>query len=270
MPGPQLIYADFNNLEDPKRLKLTCAGTFSDLKKYGIDLRDGLPLTFYMDDADDEGRSDKLLVDGTVQYNQADGSWVGVVDWDTMRHESDEQSNAAGGTAVRGQQVATATDDAASLLRQAASVAGGTAALGAMRRGGIATATASDVATEVGDPGEVDAPVRLPPDARPTLVVQRGLKLNVEYPIYEGITFIGRSDEKPVDIDLDDQEPPDRVWSSRQHCLISFENGELNLEDLNSANGTFVNRTRVYPGTKHRLSPNDVIQVGTVQLKLKT
>jgi pSer/pThr/pTyr-binding forkhead associated (FHA) protein len=83
-------------------------------------------------------------------------------------------------------------------------------------------------------------------------------------------TFVGRADEKPVDIDLDDQEPPDRVWSSRQHCLITFENGELQLEDLNSANGTFVNRTRVYPGQKRGLTPNDVIQVGTVQLKLKT
>ncbi|MBY0524342.1 MAG: FHA domain-containing protein [Gemmataceae bacterium] len=109
----------------------------------------------------------------------------------------------------------------------------------------------------------------LPPDAKPRLVVLRGLKLNVEYPIYEGNNFIGRADEKPVDIDLDDQEPPDRVWSSRQHALIVFENGGLNLEDLNSANGTFVNRTRVYPGQKRSLAVNDVIQVGTVQLKLK-
>jgi len=30
------------------------------------------------------------------------------------------------------------------------------------------------------------------------------------------MNFIGRADEKPVDIDLEDQEPPDRVWCSRQ------------------------------------------------------
>jgi pSer/pThr/pTyr-binding forkhead associated (FHA) protein len=100
--------------------------------------------------------------------------------------------------------------------------------------------------------------------------VLRGLKLNVEYPVYDGNNFVGRADEKPVDIDLDDQEPPDRVWSSRQHCLISLENGVLELEDLNSANGTFVNRTRVYPGQKRSLAVGDVIQVGTVQLKVKT
>jgi FHA domain len=108
----------------------------------------------------------------------------------------------------------------------------------------------------------------LSPDAQPRLVVLRGLKRNVEYPIYEGHNFIGRADEKPVDIDLDDQEPPDRVWSSRQHALITFEEGKLLVEDLNSANGTFVNRVRIYPGQKRELAVGDVLQVGTVQMKL--
>ncbi len=118
-------------------------------------------------------------------------------------------------------------------------------------------------------PAAPAAGAKLPEGAQPRLVVLRGLKINVEYPIYEGQNYIGRADEKPVDIDLDDQEPPDRVWSSRQHALIIYENGELSLEDLNSANGTFVNRTRVYPGQKRNLVPNDVVQVGTVQMKLK-
>ena len=113
-------------------------------------------------------------------------------------------------------------------------------------------------------------PAKLPAGAQPKLCVLRGLKINVEYPVYEGNNFVGRADEKPVDIDLDDQEPPDRVWSSRQHCLITFENSELYVEDLNSANGTFVNRTRVYPGQKRGLNVGDVLQVGTVQLKVKT
>ncbi len=113
------------------------------------------------------------------------------------------------------------------------------------------------------------APAALPPEAQPRLIVLRGLKRNVEYPLYEGHNFIGRADEKPVDIDLDDQEAPDRVWSSRQHALITFEQGKLVIEDLNSANGTFVNRARVYPGQKQPLKPNDVIQIGTVQMKVK-
>jgi hypothetical protein len=108
----------------------------------------------------------------------------------------------------------------------------------------------------------------LPTGSQPRLLVLRGQKRNVEYPVYEGLNFIGRADEKPVDIDLEDQEPPDRIWCSRQHACLSFENNELFLEDLNSANGTFVNRTRIYPGQKRQLAPNDIIQIGNVQLKV--
>ena len=112
-------------------------------------------------------------------------------------------------------------------------------------------------------------PAKLPPGTQPKLVVVRGLKLNVEYPVYEGPNYIGRSDENPVDIDLDDQEPQERSWISRQHAVITFANDELTVEDLNSANGTYVNRGRVAPGQKRGLAPDDVLQVGTIHLKVK-
>jgi hypothetical protein len=115
-------------------------------------------------------------------------------------------------------------------------------------------------------PAETD---RLPAGAQPKLVVLRGLKINTEFPLYEGHNFIGRADEKPVDIDLEDQEPPDRIWSSRQHAVITYEDGRLIIEDLNSANGTFVNRSRIHPGQKRPIKVNDIIQIGTVQLKVK-
>jgi hypothetical protein len=110
----------------------------------------------------------------------------------------------------------------------------------------------------------------LDPGVQPRLLVLRGLKLNVEYPLYEGLNFIGRADEKPVDIDLEEQEPPDRIWSSRQHAVINFEGGVLTIEDLNSSNGTFVNRTRIYPNQKRPLNVGDIIQIGTVQMRIKT
>jgi hypothetical protein len=113
------------------------------------------------------------------------------------------------------------------------------------------------------------AAAKLPDGAQPKLVVIRGQKINFEFPIYPDLNFIGRADEKPVDIDLEDQEPPDRVWCSRQHALITFESGTLTIEDLNSANGTYVNRARVYPGQKRQLSVNDVVQIGNVQMKVK-
>src|SRR5581483_4472214 len=111
----------------------------------------------------------------------------------------------------------------------------------------------------------------VPEGAQPKLTVMRGQKIGVEFPIYAGENFIGRADEKPVDVDLEDQEPPDRVWTSRQHALIVFDDGAgtLTLEDLNSSNGTYVNRTRVYPGQPKPLTVGDVIQIGTVHLKLK-
>jgi hypothetical protein len=108
----------------------------------------------------------------------------------------------------------------------------------------------------------------IPASAQPRLLVLRGQKRQVEYPLYEGQNFIGRADEKPVDIDLEDQEPPDRIWSSRQHAVITFENGRMTIEDLNSSNGTFVNRAKIYPAQPQPLKVNDVIQIGTVQLKL--
>ncbi|MFO0864073.1 MAG: FHA domain-containing protein [Gemmataceae bacterium] len=99
----------------------------------------------------------------------------------------------------------------------------------------------------------------------------RGLRTGVEFLIYPDYNYIGRSDDKPVDIDLDDQEAPDRVWCSRQHAVLHYDDaaGVLTIEDLNSSNGTYVNRARVYPGQKVNLNPNDVIQIGTVHLKLK-
>lgn len=110
---------------------------------------------------------------------------------------------------------------------------------------------------------------KIPEGAQPRLIVVRGQKIGAEYPIYADHNYIGRADEKPVDIDLEDQEPPDRVWCSRQHALIAFEEGTLTIEDLNSSNGTYVNRTRVYPGQKRPLNAGDTIQIGNVQMKVK-
>ena len=96
----------------------------------------------------------------------------------------------------------------------------------------------------------------------------RGLKPGVVFQLFDGPNFIGRADQKPVDVDIEDQEPPERIWSSRQHALIRFEGGILVIEDLNSSNGTFINRTRLYPGQKRVLNANDIIQIGTVQMKV--
>lgn len=107
-----------------------------------------------------------------------------------------------------------------------------------------------------------------PIPTNPKLVVVRGQRMDVAYPLYPGKNYMGRTDDKPVDIDLEDQETTDRIWTSRQHAVITFESGKLTVEDLNSLNGTFVNRTRVHPGQVRELNENDVVQVGTVHLRV--
>jgi hypothetical protein len=103
---------------------------------------------------------------------------------------------------------------------------------------------------------------------KPRLEVVRGEKLGAAYPVLEGRNVVGRTVTTPVDIDLTGQEPPERVWTSRQHACVLFDGKTVVLEDMSSLNGTFVNRQRVFPGQQRVLQPNDVVQVGTVQLRL--
>jgi hypothetical protein len=112
-----------------------------------------------------------------------------------------------------------------------------------------------------------DRPAPPPP---PRLLVIRGQRVNAEYMLLEGKNYIGRTTDQPVDIDLTGQEPPDQVWSSRKHAVLTWGRGVLTVEDMNSLNGTFVNRTRLTPGQSVRLAPGDVIAIGVVQLKVVT
>src|SRR5438876_275625 len=89
MTSPR-VYADFQNLDGSNRLRLTCAGTLDDLSRQQMELREGLVLAVYMDDADDEGRADELRALGTVHFNQEEGCWVAAIDWSALRHASDE------------------------------------------------------------------------------------------------------------------------------------------------------------------------------------
>jgi hypothetical protein len=88
--GIPRVYADFQNLDDFYRLKLTCAGTLEDLERQGIQLQEGLVLTFYTDDADDQDRPDELRAEGVVHYDEDGQCWVASIDWAAIRHASDE------------------------------------------------------------------------------------------------------------------------------------------------------------------------------------
>jgi hypothetical protein len=90
MTAPK-VYADFQNLDDFNRLRLTCAGTLEDLERQGLRLREGLVLTLYTDDADDLGRPDELRAEGVVHYDDDQRCWVAAIDWERLRHASDDE-----------------------------------------------------------------------------------------------------------------------------------------------------------------------------------
>jgi hypothetical protein len=89
----QRVYADFQKLDDDNRLILTCRGTLQDLDRFGIQLREGLRLTLYTDDADDEGRSDELRAEGVLHFDETARRWVATIDWDRLWHASEEPVN---------------------------------------------------------------------------------------------------------------------------------------------------------------------------------
>jgi hypothetical protein len=108
------------------------------------------------------------------------------------------------------------------------------------------------------------------PTLRPMLRVVRGEIPGQPFPVLDGKNFIGRATpDKPMDIDMTAQERVEQVWVSRQHAVITLAGEMLIVEDLNSLNGTFVNRVRIYPGQPRVLQPGDLLQVGTVQMKVE-
>ena len=101
------------------------------------------------------------------------------------------------------------------------------------------------------------------------LVVEQGRIPKEQYRLRKGENIIGRSDGGPVSVDLKRQEDAKRRKVSRQHACIRFEHGKLSIEDLESANGTFVNERRVRPGQSQRLRERDRIDIGSVRLILR-
>jgi pSer/pThr/pTyr-binding forkhead associated (FHA) protein len=69
------------------------------------------------------------------------------------------------------------------------------------------------------------------------------------------VLTIGRSPHS--DLFLDD------VTVSRHHARVLLDEGEFLVEDLNSLNGTYVNRRRI---ERHRLSDGDELQIGKFKL----
>jgi len=55
---------------------------------------------------------------------------------------------------------------------------------------------------------------------------------------------------------------------SRRHCKIHQEDGKCFVEDLGSANGTFLNDERLTPYLPHMLEDGDELQLGRIKLRI--
>jgi FHA domain len=99
-----------------------------------------------------------------------------------------------------------------------------------------------------------------PAPGGPGLVVISGSGRDRQIPISAGGMVLGRDDQlgPPFSIDL---------LVSRRHVSVHrCDDGGVEVEDLSSVNGTFVNGTRVH--TRTRIGASDVLRIGKIELKL--
>lgn len=87
------------------------------------------------------------------------------------------------------------------------------------------------------------------------LVVKRGSNAGSRFLLDQPTTTVGRHPES--DILLDD------VTVSRRHAEFRLDNGEFEVVDVGSLNGTYVNRE---PKNSEKLSTGDEIQIGKFRL----
>lgn len=89
----------------------------------------------------------------------------------------------------------------------------------------------------------------------PEIIIKLGDQIVQKYYLYKDSVTIGRAPENEISIE--------NLAVSRRHAEILRENGSYVLEDLNSANGTFVNGVQV---TRTEIVDKDVISIGKHKL----
>jgi serine/threonine-protein kinase len=103
------------------------------------------------------------------------------------------------------------------------------------------------------------------------LVVLGTTEMNAQFMLnLEGESLIGRMDPNRgirPEVDLSKYDPAARV--SRRHAKIIAREGQFFIEDLGSANGTFVNGTmnKLPQGKLHALSSGDEVRLGETMLR---
>ncbi|GAC1451072.1 MAG: FHA domain-containing protein [Chamaesiphon sp.] len=116
--------------------------------------------------------------------------------------------------------------------------------------------------------GGSSSPAPTPHSPAPTLLQQQTARLlhtqtntTIELPPELSVIHVGKpNDQIPPDIDVSGF--PNSEIVSRIHADIRMEGDAYYIEDVGSANGTYVNHNFLPNGNRHRLRPGDRISLG--------
>ena len=70
------LFADFNNADRQGRVRLNTNGTFADIKKLKLELKEGMQVLLHDDDC--------LETVGQLKYSDEENIWVAELNWDTL------------------------------------------------------------------------------------------------------------------------------------------------------------------------------------------
>ena len=119
------------------------------------------------------------------------------------------------------------------------------------------------------DPIFVPAPDAAPSGPTLTLVIMnssRRIKLEVSDDLLIGRKDNARGIFPDVDLGLDGGYD---AGVSRRHAILSHKDGAYRVEDLGSANGTFVNGHQLAPQTTTPLADGDELRCGTLLMRVE-
>lgn len=91
----------------------------------------------------------------------------------------------------------------------------------------------------------------------------------IKVPLTKSLVVLGRgSDSDEAHVDLTAYGAFNLGVSRRHVCIYRMED-ELLIADMESANGTYLNRTRLAPGERHILRNRAVLQLGQMVLRVQ-
>jgi predicted component of type VI protein secretion system len=97
------------------------------------------------------------------------------------------------------------------------------------------------------------------------LVVLNGPQKNRQISLIQMRSLVGRNDPPhcQVDIDLNDCELGNPPMVSRRHALLQWQDGALQIRDLGSRNGTFINEKQLDVPPDQNFSEPVVLEIGS-------